>query len=358
LREREAAVTIPDMLAGFRLSILAANLLLGVHSLPPSWAETPHPLPGEEFQIHQETVVDGTYTLGHMKGRMHQVFEAEFSALILPNATPADSWRVDYRYDHLRFESRINDSSGTSVELWPDRMVIGSETIHDRELHPDTPTPILCEILLAPLSAVFGPGSAGLRFEERKSLEASFPFLDLVQPVRETWMRYPPEPLKVGMNWSEDRTIRVFGDRVILPASQTYTLESLPPAPDQPLVLSIKSALQSSKVRRYPIPIGFGALPLLRFDALGPDLNAPPPDIRIKTFAISSKGEVEYRLDWHFLSRKETHDWISIVMEVPRPDGLEMDPKELRLDRVTKTTVIHRPPPPISEEARSIWIGG
>jgi hypothetical protein len=58
-----------------------------------------------------------------------------------------------------------------------------------------------------------------------------------------------------------------------------------------------------------------------------------------------------------FLSRKETHDWVSVEMEVPQPDGLERVRKTLLFDRKIAIGVTCHPCGNLSEEARMILLG-
>jgi hypothetical protein len=156
----------------------------------------------------------------------------------------------------------------------------------------------------------------------------------------------------------EDRPIRVLSDRIVLPASQTYVLKALPSSHGQPALMEFGRLLQSTQTRKYPIQVGKSGAPNLQFDALGPDIYSPPPDLRIESFAIESSGQVEYSMEWCFISKKESRDKIHLALKIPQPDGLQTYPKSLSLNRITRTTVTRTPLPPISAEAKEILLGG
>ncbi len=333
---------------------------MALFAIRPAFAEEPslRPMAGDQFQIHQDIVCSGTYSLsGFPSGRFHQEVGTDFAATVHDCTEPPGSWRANYRFDRFRIHSRIEGVTETAVEIEPGKLVIDGTTVYDRNLRPDESVPILCHLLLEDLSATFSAGGEVLRFEERKAMRNAFPFLELTQALRETWIRLPDRPLTVGVEWLEDRPARVLSDRIVVPASQTYTVKAAPLSPEEPVILEFHRAIDSRRPRRFPIPLGFGTPMNLRYNAIGPDLLAPPAELLILSLSISSKGNLEYRRDWQYLSRKETHDWIGITMEVPRPDGTEVLTKKLLFDRVIRTTVKRLPRSTISPEAGLILFG-
>lgn len=315
------------------------------------------PEPGTRFLVHQEIVSDGTFELGANKSRFHQDYTVDFAVLALANATPANTWRADYRLDSIRVSNSIDGASPSVFEAWPDKLVLDGTAVYDRKVDGDMPTPILCQLLLENFGATIADTGEVLRFDERKMTRGSFPFLDLSQSIRDTWMRRPPTPVQVGLSWIEDRSIRILSDRIVLPASQTFVAESIPTEATGPVILNLRQTFESSRPRRFPIPVGFGVPPNLKFDAIGPDIETPPPDMRIESVAFSVKGKVAYNFFWGFLESKETEEWIAVSMKVPQPDGLQLDLKNIMMDRRTKMTVRRLPTPSLDEDARGILLG-
>ncbi|MCG3195993.1 MAG: hypothetical protein GHCLOJNM_00464 [bacterium] len=333
---------------------------MALFAVTPVFAEQAllRPVAGDQFQIHQDIVCSGTYSLsGFPSGRFHQEVGIDFAATVHDSPEPPGSWRANYRFDRFRILSRIEGATETYVEIEPGRLVIDGTTVYDRNLRPDESVPILCHLLLEDLSATFSARGEVLRFEERKSMRNNFPFLELTQALRETWIELPERPLAPGLQWREDRPARILSDRIVVPASQTYSVQAVPEGDDQPAVLAFERAIDSRRPRRFPIPIGSSTPLSLRYNAIGPDLLAPPQELLILSLSISSKGNLEYRRDWKYMSHKETRDWIGVTMEVPRPDGTEVLTKKLLFDRVIRTTVERRTGSELSEEARGILFG-
>jgi len=316
------------------------------------------PIPGDQFVVHYEQVSSGTFTLeGTPPGKFRTSMTSDFTALVVRNVTQTHGWEASYRYDYLRIESQVDEASPTLLEIWPSRMSVDGTITYDTRLHPDVPPPMLVQVLLGDFRVRVGNQGDLLRIDESEKYHDYYPFLDLTQPFRDTWMHRPPEPLQIGMKWAEDRPFHLWANRLTIPASQTYEVKALPPVRNSPVSLSLFRTLQINLPRRIPIPVGSQALPVLRFDALGSDIQAPPPDLTISFLSLTTQGIVGYRLDRGFLESKQTRDRIDVQMAVPLPDGQEMLDKRMRVDRTTNITVTYYPAGKFSEEARLILFG-
>lgn len=314
--------------------------------------------PGDQLVCHQDWVIDGTFTFGSQASQpFHQRIGFDLTAMVIRSVTPSNAWEASYRYDHVRIESQVGDASPVLLAIWPSRLVIGNQLAYDGRDNPDEPPPVLCNLLLEDFRAIISPQGEVLRFEEDSRNRGMFPFLDLSQPLYETWMHRPPSPATVGKKWAEDRPFRLFANRITIPASQTYEVKQAPSGPTQMTILALERTIKNTPIRQIPVPMGSMVAPSLRFDALGPDVNALPPDTRILSFTASTQGTVEYQMERGFLSRKETHDWVSVEMEVPQPDGLERVRKTLLFDRKIAIGVTCHPCGNLSEEARMILLG-
>ncbi len=347
----------------FVLGRVLTFLLLFILSLLPALAvdaQVVHavPIPGDQFVIHYEQVSSGTYTIeGASDGRFHTTLTGDFTALVVRSVTQTHGWEASYRYDYLRIESQVDEATPTLLEVWPARMSIDRKDVYNARLHPDTPPPLLVQVLIGGFRARVGNQGDLIRIEECEKYHELLPFLDLTQPFHDTWMHRPPEPLSVGKKWLEDRPFRLWPGRLTIPASQTYEVKTMPTGPNRTVSLSLSRTLQTTHPWRIPIPLGGQVLPVLRFDALGPDINAPPPDLKITSLTANTNGTMEYRLDRGFLTSKRTREGIRIQMEVPPVDGTMMTRKRLWMDRATSITVTYHPAEKFSEEARLILFG-
>jgi hypothetical protein len=342
----------------FSLTFSAILCLISTHAV---LAQVIHavPIPGDQFVVHFEQVSSGTYTFEAIpQGKFRTALSADFTALVIRSITQTNGWQASYRYDHLRIENQVEGASPALLEIWPTRMSINGVISYDTRNHPDAPPPLLVQILNGDFRAMFANQGDLLRIDECEKYHEIFPFMDFSQPFHETWMHRPPEPLQVGMKWIEDRPFRLWASRLTIPASQTYEVTALPQATNRPVSISFSRSLQVMRPRRIPIPVGNQIPPMLRFDALGPDIDALPPDLTIASLSLNSKGTVEYRLDRGFLASKQIQDQIDIQMEVPLPDGQETRKKGLRMDRATNLSVTLIPAGKFSEEARHILFGG
>ncbi len=343
-----------------RMVLWPLSFLLSLLPVQPVCAQVIHavPIPGDQFAVHLEQVSSGTYTFATAApGKFKTTLSADFSALVVKSMTQTHGWEASYRYDHLRIENQVEGASPTLLEVWPTRMSLDGDITYDSRLHPDTPPPMLVQILLGDFRARIGNQGDVIRIEECEAYHTVFPFLDLTQPINETWMHRPPEPLSVGLKWVEDRPFRLWASRVTLPASMTYEVKTLPPATNRSVSLSLSRTLKSTTPQRISIPIG-SAIPLvLRYDALGPDIEALLPDLSITSLAVNTTGSLEYRLDRGFLAAKQTSDQFDIQMEVPPVDGTGMTLKHLRIDRTTSLNVTYIPAGKFSEEVRLILFG-
>lgn len=316
------------------------------------------PLPGDQLVCHQDWVIDGTFTFDRQGPQpFHQRMGIDLTAMVIRSITPSNAWEASYRYDNVRIESQVGEATPVLLAIWPNRLEIGNQLAYDGRNNPDEPPPMLCNLLLEDFRAIISPQGEVLRFQEEYRNRGMFPFLDLSQPLYETWMHHPPSPANVGLKWAEDRPFRLFANRITIPASQTYEVTQGVSGPNQTLALSLERAIRNTPIRQIPVPVGSQVAPSLRYDALGPDVNALPPDVRIMSLAASTQGTVEYRMDRGYISRKETHDWISMEMEVPQPDGLKRVRKTLLFDRKISVGVTFHPYTGLSDEARLILLG-
>jgi hypothetical protein len=343
--------------------ILTLFIWIGEHPAP---AQVLHAVPqlGDQFVIHHEMITEGTYTLGisaigessqtASTQPFKQKLSTDFAALVIRSVTLANAWQASYRYDYLKIESQIGDATPVVLEVWPQRVAIDHKIYYDWRLQPDYPPPVLSLLLLEDLRVVIGNKGEVLRFEECERYREMFPLLDLTQPLYETWMHRPPEPLSPGVKWTEDRPFRLWANRITVPASHTYEIKSIPTLPIQPVVMEFRRTIPRISPRRIPIPIGKLTHPTLRYDALGPDLNNLPPDTRVTSLSLSTQGTIEYRLDLGFITKKESHDWIFIEMEAPLPDGLDLLPRQIQMDRTMRTAVTYHPGRVFSYETREI----
>ena len=359
-----ATVTISPMnrhrlfRSAYECSFLTAVLLsVAVCAESPPTDRPALPSHGDRFEIHQEVLTEGTFTIREGTPQpIQQKVSLDFAALAIRNASTGEFLSLEYTFDSLVVETGIGSSRST-LAVTPSRAVLDGTALFDRSADSDTPASILTHLLNETFRLVVDE-ERNLR-HVRRSLENRFAFslYDLSVPVRETWVNLPPSSAEVGFTWQEMRPLEMLSGGVSIPATRTHELVSIPATAGEPV--RIHTVVRAALTDPIGIPSRLGThLPEnLRVDALGPDLQKPPPPTRILSFVAEGTHEAQYRQDWGFLSGKTATSRVIATMEVPESDGQIRYRKELSFQRVSRIEVRKVPLPEMDEDARFILLG-
>ena len=174
--------------------------------------------------------------------------------------------------------------------------------------------------------------------------------------VRSTLIPPPPEGVEVGDAWVVVRPMESLGGDFLLPATNTFRYNEAS-GPDHPVrVLQEQVVSHLERPRQIPIRMGILTTENLRFDALGPNLIAPPPNMILTQFDYESKGVLQFNTDWGFAQQVGTIAEIHLKSKVPPPDGIELRKKSLRLRRKTLITIEKAPEIPLTQEEKALWL--
>ena len=332
--------------------------LVSLAFLLPSQAADSVPSPGDEFEFQFALIVAGSYGWGDGRtGVREQKVAAAFGAVVVEGGSSETTWTAKYRYDRLSIENRIDGGDWVRLEVTPNRVIIDGTSAYDGEMNPDARSTILNLLLQEEFGATFDKGGRVLKFREHKVMRRDYPFIDLAQPIRHSWIGQPPKSMGEGDSWLEKRTFRILSNLVTLPATQTYTIRKFPPAASEAIILETSQTVACTNILHVPVSVGDYVPLQLRYDPIGHDPTAPPPPIEIRALNVATTGRVDYRRDWSFIEWRETSDHIRLVMGVPQVGGTDL--KEKRLDYVRKMTtrVKKLARPELSNDARFILLG-
>jgi hypothetical protein len=339
-------------------SLLAAVLVsvcVRAETPPPGWKVLPSH--GDRFEIHQEVLTEGTFTIRDGSPQpFSQKVLLDFAALAIRSASTVGLLNLEYTFDRLLLETEIGSSSST-IEVTPNRAVLDGTALFDRSADSDTPASILTYLLNETFRLVVGEERKLQRVGKARKDRHPFSLYDLGAPVRETWVTLPPRSVGAGFTWQETRPLRMLSGAASIPATRTHGLVSIPKTAGEPM--RIQTAVTAALTDPVGVPSRLGVhVPYnLRIDALGSDLLKPPPTTRIVSFAAEATQETQYRPDWGFLAGRSATARVGATLEVPESDGQIRYRKEMFFRRETRVEVDKVPLPEMNEDARFILLG-
>ncbi|MCA9435720.1 MAG: hypothetical protein KC978_08045 [Candidatus Omnitrophica bacterium] len=312
---------------------------------------------GANFKLHQECVTTGTGTIGESDPfDLRQSLNIYGDALIL-ESTPGVGSEVRFSFDRMTLEVDIPGEGSSLLEILPGKVIIDGTAVYDRERDPDIPVGLLDLVINEDIEVVLNDHLDQTEIRQFRKNRTERSFFNLLSVVRETLVPIPPDQVNPGEVWVVRRPLSALGGDFVLPATETFQFneEATPQNPLRTLQKTVVASLEEPKT--VAIRMGMTATPNLVFDALGPNITAPPPPMKIARFDYDSKGVLEFNTDWGFPQRVGSISNIVMESEVPPPDGIEMKRKMLVLVRQTLTTLERVEPIPLSEDQEELFLG-
>lgn len=315
------------------------------------------PAVGDRFEIHFEMIASGTALFeGAPAEPIEQRMEVFASALVR-KSDPDRGVELRYSFDRAIFESAAAGGSSSRLEILPGRVLIDGATVYDRERDPDVPVGLLDLLINEEMVVRLSPAFEIEEIREFRRNRSRRSFLDLKAVVLESLAPHPPAGVEVGQSWALLRPMEALGGDLTLPATETFRYNE-PAAPDRP-IRTLQKTIEARLEKPISLPIRLGMLAVgnLSYDALGPNLIAPPPPMKVVDFRLDSRGVIEFDVGWGFTRTSGSMANLHLECEIPPPDGTAMRKKTLQFARQTLVNIQKSPDLMLTEEERALLFG-
>ncbi len=337
----------------FELAVLFAFTCLGMSEIKSSAI----PRVGDRFLFHQETITTGTASFqDEPLEPLSQDFEVWGQALV-SEIDGGHEVTLRFTFDRFVLRVSIGDQGSCELEVLPGKVILDGTAVYDRERNPDLPVGLLDLLINEEIGVKLDPQSSDTQIRQFRRNRSQRSYLDLLSVVRGSLIPAPPLGIEVEQSWVVVRPMEWLGGNIVLPATETYRYNQQPSETNPVRILQRTVEAHQRKPIGTPIRMGLLATENLRFDALGPNLTAPPPEMKILDFDYDAKEILEFDTVWGFTRKVGSISEIRMTAEVPPPDGIEMKKKELVLHRRTLLTVEKATDSEMTGEERELLLG-